>query len=113
EAARERGDAAGALALYYKALAARLEEGDLRKAQRASEELEAEERDRDRALRVDRVVAALGEQDKQERARALATYVDFDAALRCRVRVRTSLEILEWIEPMREAGNRGAAVSEA
>lgn len=109
DAARARGEAATALELCQRALGARLSDGDRARAQRARAELEAEER----ARSVEQVAASLGAQDKQERARGLAVYVELDEELRRRVRVRSSAASLDWLEAMTGAGLRAKAAVDA
>ena len=66
-----------------------------------------------RRSRWDRVAAALAARDDLEILRALGSYADLGEPLRARVRARTSLPALEWIDAMLRGGVRAAAAVEA
>ena len=113
EAARGSGDAATALALFLRALRARLDDGDRQRARRAVDEIEAADREREAAHRAARVAAAIGQTEKQERARALGAYAELDEAIRGRVRSIVPLPLLAWIDAMTRGGTRPSAAADA
>jgi hypothetical protein len=118
DALRAQGERAAALARYRRALATRLDPGEQARAARAAAEIEAEQREHEATLQVERVTAALDAADPEW---GLAAYAEADEEIRRRARARLAGAdppraggaALEAIDAMLRAGVRARAALDA